>query len=288
MSSEHESPIKTPQQLMVAVVLALLVPIIAIVLLVSYVNSAKRTGSGNSVDQAAIAAATEKRIQPIAKLELRDANAPKVLRTGDQVYTAQCAACHAVGAAGAPKLGDNAGWAARIKTGYEALFNSALKGKGAMAAQAGGDYSDEEIARAVVYMANGSGGKFAEPTSATPVAAKSAEAPANVAMPAAEKAMSAPTATAAAVAVVAAAMPAAAGKGKEVYNGACVACHAAGVAGAPKFGDKVAWGDRPKSGVDALTASVIKGKGAMPAKGGSAASDADLKLAVQYMLDTLK
>jgi cytochrome c5 len=69
---------------------------------------------------------------------------------------------------------------------------------------------------------------------------------------------------------------------------ACAACHVAGVAGAPKFGDKAAWAPRVGAGVDALTASVIKGKGAMPPKGGSAASDAEIKASVQYMLDAVK
>jgi len=95
-----------------------------------------------------------------------------VLKTGEQVYTAQCAACHATGAAGAPKLGDAAAWAPRIKTGYDALLTSALKGKGAMGAQGGGEMSDLEIARAVVYIANQGGAKFDEP--AAPAAAASA------------------------------------------------------------------------------------------------------------------
>ena len=86
-----------------------------------------------------------------------------MLRAGEEVYKAQCAACHAVGAAGAPKTGDAGAWAARLKTGYDALLNSALKGKGAMAAQGGGEYDDLEIGRAVVHMANASGGKLAEP-----------------------------------------------------------------------------------------------------------------------------
>jgi cytochrome c5 len=61
-------------------------------------------------------------------------------------------------------MGDTAAWAPRIKTGYAALLNSALKGKNAMGAQAGGEHNDYEIARSVVYLANGSGGKFADPT----------------------------------------------------------------------------------------------------------------------------
>jgi len=76
--------------------------------------------------------------------------------------------------------------------------------------------------------------------------------------------------------------------GKALYETACLACHAAGVAGSPKLGDKAAWAPRLALGVDGLTASVIKGKGAMPAKGGSAASDADIKAAVQYMVASVK
>ena len=94
-------------------------------------------------------------------MELRDANRP--LRAGEEVYNTQCAACHAAGLAGAPKLGDAAAWGARIKTGYEALLTSALKGKGAMGAQGGGDFNDLEIGRAVVHMANAAGGKFEVP-----------------------------------------------------------------------------------------------------------------------------
>ena len=60
-------------------------------------------------------------------------------------------------------MGDVAGWAPRLKTGFEALWNSSLKGKGAMGAQGGGDFDDLEIGRAVVYLVNNSGGKMAEP-----------------------------------------------------------------------------------------------------------------------------
>ena len=67
-----------------------------------------------------------------------------------------------------------------------------------------------------------------------------------------------------------------------------MACHAAGVAGAPKIGDKAAWAPRLAAGVDGLTASVIKGKGAMPPKGGSGASEADIKAVVAYMVSSVK
>lgn len=156
----HEGPIKTPKQLVAAVVASFLIPIFAIVLLVNYVSSKPKPGVGTSVlDPQAVAA----RIAPVGTIEIRDASNPATLKTGEQVYQAQCAACHTSGAAGAPKLGDSGAWAPRIKSGYDHLLTSALKGKGAMGAQGGGDYSDLEIGRAVVFIANQSGGKLAEP-----------------------------------------------------------------------------------------------------------------------------
>jgi cytochrome c5 len=105
--------------------------------------------------------ATAERIQKIGSLSLADVNRPA--RTGEEVFKAQCTACHGTGAAGAPKFADAGAWSARIKQGYEGLLNSALKGKGNMGAQGGGEFSDFEVGRAVVYMANAGGAKFAEP-----------------------------------------------------------------------------------------------------------------------------
>ena len=77
--------------------------------------------------------------------------------------------------------------------------------------------------------------------------------------------------------------------GKTVYEATCAMCHAAGVAGAPKFGDKAAWAPRIATGKAALVASVTKGKGAMPPKAGKAdLSDADLAAAVDYMTAAAK
>jgi cytochrome c5 len=176
----HEGPIKTPKQLIWTVVASFVVPITIIVLLVNFVASGDNSGAGSEgMSEQAIA----QRIQPVGQVTLKDASGPAQLRTGEQVYTAQCAACHAVGAAGSPKFGDEAAWAPRIKTGFEALLTSALKGKGAMAAQGGGEFSDYEIGRAVVFMANKGGGKLDEPKA--PAAAASAA-------PAADAAASAP------------------------------------------------------------------------------------------------
>lgn len=157
-SEEHGSLIKTPQQLITVVVLAFLVPIFIIVLLINYVGVGTRTGAGTDSNNPQL---IEARIAPVAKVEIKDA-ANKVAVSGDKVYQAQCAACHEAGAAGAPKFGDAAAWAPRIKTGFEALWQSALKGKGAMGAQSGGEYDDQEIGNAVVHMANAAGANFAE------------------------------------------------------------------------------------------------------------------------------
>ena len=73
--------------------------------------------------------------------------------------------------------------------------------------------------------------------------------------------------------------------GKAVYSRACIACHQAGVAGSPKFGDKAAWAPRIAGGMDTLYTSSLKGKGAMPPKGGQTAlSDTEIKAAVDYMV----
>lgn len=123
----HTGPIKNPKQLLVAVLFSFVIPIFAIIGLVLYVTSADKPAAGAVNPEKAIA----ERIQKIGMVEVRDANRP--LKSGEEVFKAQCSACHASGAAGAPKFGDAAAWAARIGTGFEALVQSALKGKGAMA-----------------------------------------------------------------------------------------------------------------------------------------------------------
>jgi cytochrome c5 len=165
----HEGPIKTPKQLIWTVIASFVVPIAIIVLLVNYVVTGDSAGAGT---QSMSAEAVALRIQPVGSVMLKDASGAAALRTGEQVYAAQCTTCHGAGLAGAPKFGDEAAWAPRVKTGFDALVHSALKGKGAMAAQGGGDFSDYEIARAVVFMANKGGAKFAEPKA--PAAAASA------------------------------------------------------------------------------------------------------------------
>jgi cytochrome c5 len=265
---EHSSPIKTPKQLIIAVVLAFLVPVLVIIMLAQIATSGKR----KPADSAAAEEAVAKRLKPVGEVVVAAAGGTQQLRDGKTVVESACAACHASGALNAPKIGDKAAWSKLAARGLDALTASAIKGVRQMPARGGNpDIPDIEIARAIAYMANQSGGNLKEPAAA-------AAAPAAVV----------PT-TVAAAAVAAPGTGGDAAKGKSVYESSCTACHGAGVAGAPKTGDKAAWAPRLKAGKDALVASVLKGKGAMPPKGGNASlSDADIKAAVDYMTGLAK
>ena len=287
----HTGPIKTPQQLLLAVFFSFVVPVFAIIALVAYVVAENKPAGSSEADSRALGGVTAQdvdkalaeRIRKVGMVEIRDANRP--LKAGEEVFKAQCTTCHAAGVAGAPKLGDTAAWTARLRTGFDALVQSALKGKGAMPAQGGGDFDNVEIARGVAYMANAVGAKFEEPKAPAPAAGAAAPASATV------QTAAAPAATVPAGATVAAATPApasAAGAGEALYKQACFACHAAGVAGAPKLGDKAAWAPRTQQGIPALVQTVLKGKGAMPPKGGSTASEQDIRAAVDYMVSAAK
>ena len=162
MSNEHGNLIKTPKQLIIMVFASFFVPLIIILLLMVFVNNGKRGDSS---------ATTEQLIKPVGQLNFKDASAPRELQTGEQVYKAVCASCHASGAAGAPKFGDAGAWSARLGKGYDGLLTSVIKGKGAMPARGGAsptDISDYELGRAVVYLANSAGGKFPEPKAPAP------------------------------------------------------------------------------------------------------------------------
>jgi cytochrome c5 len=250
---QHSSFIKTPQQLITVVVLAFAVPITGIVLLVQLVTS------GQSADPAALTPeAVAARLQPVGHVEFGGAGGATASgsRSGEEVVKAVCATCHQAGVAGAPKIGDKAAWAPRIKQGYATLVQSALKGKNAMPPKGGNaSLSDDEVARAVAFLADQAGAKFKAPEAAQQ---KSAAKPA-------------------------------AAEGKQVFDSTCTACHATGVAGAPKLGDKAAWGPRIQQGLDTLVHSALKGKNAMPPKGGNASlSDAQVRAAVEFMVSQAK
>ncbi|ROZ79004.1 cytochrome c5 family protein [Ramlibacter sp. WS9] len=291
----HTGPIKTPKQLLLAVFFSFVIPVFAIIGLVAYVVNENKPAGSRQAESHALGGVTAQdldkgvaeRIRKVGMVEIRDANRP--LKSGEEVFKAQCTACHMPGAAGAPKVGDAAAWGARIRTGFDALVTSALKGKGAMPAQSGGDFNDVEIARAVAYLANTGGAKFAEPkapAAAAPTAAASGAAVVQTA--AAAAAAPAPVTPAPAAAAAPQTVAAAGGSGEALYKQACMACHAAGVANAPKLGDKAAWAPRVKQGMPVLVQSVLKGKGAMPPKGGSSASEPELRAAVEYMVNSAK
>ncbi len=160
MSGQHGSMIKNPKQLIIMVFAAFFIPLIVILLLLIFADSKTKQSSVPNTES------TLKIIRPVGKLNFVDSSAPKIAKTGDAVYQSVCASCHSSGAAGAPKFEDVAAWSGRISKGYDYLVTSAIKGKNAMPARGGAspdDVSDYEIARAVVYMANASGGKLKEP-----------------------------------------------------------------------------------------------------------------------------
>ncbi|HYD94759.1 MAG TPA: c-type cytochrome [Noviherbaspirillum sp.] len=283
---EHQSPIRTPKQLIAAVAAGFLVPIICIVLLVQYVANAEKVGAGSD-GQTPEAIAT--RLRPVADegFTMAGASGPKQLQTGEAVYKAVCAACHDTGAAGAPKTGDNGAWTARLGQGQAKLVENAVNGIRAMPAKGGNPDLDEvEVERAVVFMANQSGGKLKEPEAKAAAPAASAGAPAASEAGAQTASATAPLTSSPSQQSKAVAD---AGKvdGKKVYDTACAACHGAGIAGAPKLGDKENWAPRIKQGNATLYEHAIKGfqgkAGMMPAKGGSSASDEEVKAAVDYM-----
>ncbi len=161
-------PIKTPKQLIAVIVAAFIIPIFVIVMLTQYVgNLASPTEGKDAYKNEAVV----KRIKPIgmisseapiinANLAIEEIADKKVALSGEAVYNARCAACHAGGLLESPKLGDIDAWAPRLALGLDALVNSALNGKGSMVAQSGGEHDDDEIKKAVIYLSNNSGGSF--------------------------------------------------------------------------------------------------------------------------------
>ena len=176
-SNEHSSFIKTPKQLIVVIVLAFVVPIGIISMLASLAMKGVDPVT-NSASEEAVA----KRLKPVGEVVVSNepapppeaaapvvvaaatpgapASAPAADGAGDaakgkSVYDSGCVACHGTGAAGAPKLGDKAAWAPRIKQGMPALYDSAMKGKGAMPPKGGNmALSDADVKAAVDFLAS--------------------------------------------------------------------------------------------------------------------------------------
>lgn len=251
----------TPQEVIISIVAGLFAPLLAIFLIVQLVLGIQADHKPDVSSESA-KQAIEARIKPFATLAALDANAPKVEKSGQEVYDTVCTSCHTAGALGAPKFENKADWAGPIAQGFDTLIKHAIEGIRQMPARGGdGDLSDVEVARAVAYMANSAGAKFTPPEADAPAAA--------------------PTD---AVAAAGSAKPDPA-KGKAVYEANCAACHSTGVAGAPKVGDKAAWSALVARGFDSLLQTALNGKNAMPAKGGNAdLPDADVANAVGHMM----
>lgn len=211
-------------------------------------SAAFALGGSPATDDDAVAA----RIQPVAKLEmapLPTAKSASASRTGQQMYKAVCFACHDAGVAGAPKIGDKAAWAPRIGVGLDVLTKTSISGKNAMPPKGGAtDATEIEMARAIVYMTGKSGANFKEPTAGAKIASGDRTP-------------------------------------EQIAEAACLKCHETGENGAPKLSDQAAWTQRGSKGLDAVTKTVIRGHGKMPARGGVAdLTDAELKNVIAYML----
>ena len=169
-SEEHDSPIKTPKQLLIVILLSFLVPIGLIVLLSQLLTTGLKTGDKSAAtNEAAVAA----RLQPVGRVEVTDPNAPKVEKSGKEIVEAVCSACHGSGALGAPKIGDKAARSTHIPHGLAHLTQNAIKGVKQMPPRGGNpDLTDTEIARAIVFMANQSGANFQEPAASSSPAKK--------------------------------------------------------------------------------------------------------------------
>jgi cytochrome c5 len=170
-------------------------------------------------------------------------------RSGEEVVQAVCSACHRTGAKGAPRIGDKQAWARLASRGLTSLTDSALKGVRNMPSHGGNpSLTDTEIERAITYMVNQSGGQWVEPAVEVTTAAER--------------------------------------RGKEIVDSRCSKCHATGVNGAPKIGDRAAWIQRLSRGLDVVVRSAIHGHGPMPPRGGVAdLTDSEIRAAVIHMFN---
>jgi len=182
-------------------------------------------------------------------LTLQPTHAQTDKRSGKDLVDTICAECHATGVDGAPKIGETEAWSNRSAQGLSSLTLHALEGIRKMPAHGGRpDLSDLEIARAVTYMVNLSGGNWVEPTSFEELSDERS--------------------------------------GAQVVAAQCIKCHAEGLNGAPKIGDRAAWGQRiaKNVGFENLVRSAIRGHGGMPPRGDQAdLTDSEIRSAILYM-----
>lgn len=168
-------------------------------------------------------------------------------RSGENIVNEVCATCHMTGGKGAPVIGDKDKWAKRSAQGLTVLSQHALEGIRNMPAHGGNaGLSRFDLERAITYMVNQSGGKWTEPTNKEAIGR--------------------------------------ARTGEKLVKAKCIECHETGKLGAPRIGDRDAWTSRVSRGLEAVIASGIHGRGAMPARGGMPdLNDAEMRAAVVYM-----
>lgn len=252
MSHDVEMTPTTVREFSLATLGGLFAPLLAILLIVGYLVSIQ--ASQTDAD-AAEAATVQARIKPFGAALAVDPNVPHVDRGGEAVYEEVCSSCHASGALQSPKFKDAGAWGKRMAQGWDGLLTHAMKGFNKMPARGGNpDLTDQEVANAVAYMTNNSGGRF------EPVLKKEA--------PVSAEALA---------------------RGKGVYAENCASCHDSGMTGAQKLNDVAAWKPLLKRDKDALYEAAIKGSFGGPAKGGNdKLSDADTRMAVDYMVATAR
>jgi cytochrome c5 len=251
MADHQELSKTTPKEFVLALLGGLFAPGLAIVLIIILAFGIQAQQSDQETADLGDRAVRE-RIKPYGTSVAIDPNAPRVERSGEQVYNEVCAGCHASGALQSPKYKDAGAWGSRIAKGYDTLLTHALKGFNKMPARGGEpDLSDLEVARGVVYMTNVAGARFEAvlQKERIPTAAELA-------------------------------------RGRAVYADNCAECHDTGLTGAQKLDDAAAWGALIKQGKDYLYQAAIQGTAGGPAKGGNdKLSDADTRLAVDFMVE---
>lgn len=231
--------------------------------------------------EASTPSATQTRIMPAGNVTMGDGT-PVGQRTGEQIFNKICIQCHAADGniPNAPRVTHNNEWAPRIAKGFETLFNNALNGFNAMPAKGGqADLTDDELKRAIAYMANQSGGNLEAPA----VGASGAAASGEDASASAASGSAAPAATS----------TTAAADGKKIFDTTCVACHGAtsAIPNSPKITKNDEWAARIKQGKETLFKHAIEGftgpgGSLMPAKGGNTnLTDDEVKAAVTYMVN---
>jgi cytochrome c5 len=147
---DHSTPIQTPKQLFLVVVLAFLIPILLIVMITQMITG----GLKGATDERGMSEdAVAQRLKPVGEVVLAEADSTTGVRSGEQVVNAVCQTCHGAGLVGAPKIGDKAAWQTRLAQGAKTLHEHAIKGIRAMPPKGGNpSLSDAEVSAAVDYM----------------------------------------------------------------------------------------------------------------------------------------